>query len=179
MRKINKHIQSKKPGWNIKENELINCYNENILKITQTIESHLKTNDFYTMQLKLTIDKKNPNKKYINIKSEEDPDPIKINDSKFYFIWILCYGKKTENDCIIKRYETLSTEILNAIPEEIREHLNFPWTIEGDREYVGGQQSKMKTLINNITPNLIIKDDEYYILNPKISTDRIQIPYYP
>ena len=104
-----------------------------------------------------------------------------VPPQEYYFIWVLAYARRSDITSMMKRGDLLDEIKIEDMPARIRDTLaqanSFAWNSGYDSANIAAQQSKMKSVINGkLHPSVIILENGYYRLNPKIKAKNILIP---
>lgn len=99
-----------------------------------------------------------------------------FTESRFYFLWFLCYVKIEELSNGLQRGDAIPPEIYSGLTPRLKQSLARGWNDPRNPIEAAAQQAKYKTDINKKIPGLIELVDGVYLINSKIKSQHITLP---
>ncbi len=140
--------------------------------------SHLFSYDTFSGS-SLTLQEQSEQKtKYIVItQNDRHKRDNYLHESRFYFLWYLCYVRIKKSSIGLERGSSIPQDIYSSFDLNLRQSLSRGWNDHRNPTEASAQQAKYKSDINKKFPELVELIDGNYIINKRIDSSMIKIPY--
>jgi hypothetical protein len=144
-------------------------------QVTQVL-SHEK---YYDSKLELEVTSDNKLCYHVNYFKGTSQSNSELNESRFHFLWYLCYLRIYENEEGIKRGRGIPKPLYDKFSSGLKSSLARGWNNLRDEfsNSAAQEQTKYKSNINSHVSNLIELNVDQYCLNRKINKKDINIPH--
>jgi hypothetical protein len=152
------------------------AYLEDLESDVHYILSH---EQYFGSRLSLVMNNEANTTYHVTYEKDDDSQIIDLNESRFFFLWYLCYIRIEDKGSGLLRGGGIPNEVYETFSSDLKSSLARAWnnfSIEKSTT-AAAEQAKYKSNINSYIDNIIELNSDHYCVNRKLPRKSIRIPH--